>query len=296
MNLVVFKAIFQLNFDGFFGVNHLNYKKIINQLPELEIFKDNEYDLQISYRYQKFNQEIPILFLHGFNGNSKSWAYQFDYFKEKRSIIAIDAPGFGQSDSVDLDMLSIAKIVHDLLKSIGITRCDLVGHSMGGMLAQIVASQYNKLINKVVLSCTHKGYALPIGSPLRDPYKIRLEERKTMSDKKFGQLRIQKMLPELKNKEIFSFLSSISEEITEGSINSGGMAMQTLDTTGYLSNLKQECLILKGSKDIVVSKERSYELEKLLKHAKIREIPNVGHAPYCEDVKSFNAEVENFFQ
>ena len=48
-------------------------------------------------------------------------------------------------------MLSIAKIVHDLLKSIGITRCDLVGHSMGGMLAQIVASQYNKLINKVVL-------------------------------------------------------------------------------------------------------------------------------------------------
>ena len=272
----------------------MNYKKIINQLPELEIFKDNEHDLQISYRYQKFNQEIPILFLHGFNGNSKSWAYQFDYFKEKRSIIAIDAPGFGQSDPVDLDMLSIAKIVHDLLKSIGITRCDLVGHSMGGMLAQIVASQYNKLINKVVLSCTHKGYALPIGSPLRDPYKIRLEERKTMSDKEFGQLRIQKMLPELKNKEIFSFLSSISEEITEGSINSGGMAMQTLDTTGYLSNLKQECLILKGSKDIVVSKERSYELEKLLIHAIVKEIPNVGHAPYCEDAITFNAEVEKF--
>ena len=74
------------------------------------------------------------------------------------------------------------------------------------------------------------------------------------------------------------------------------MAMQTLDTTDYLSNLKQDCLILKGSKDIVVSKERSYELEKLLKHAKIKEIPNVGHAPYCEDAKSFNAEVENFFQ
>ena len=41
MYLVVFKATFQLNFDNIFGVNHLNYKKIINQLPELEIFKDN---------------------------------------------------------------------------------------------------------------------------------------------------------------------------------------------------------------------------------------------------------------
>ena len=274
----------------------MHFIEIINQLPQVKIFKDNTYNIKISYRYQKFNEEIPILFLHGFNGNSKSWAYQFDYFKGRRSIIAIDAPGFGQSDPSDLDMLSISNIVYNLLKSINVSKCDLVGHSMGGMLAQIVASKHSKLINKVILSCTHKGYAMPVGSSLRDPYKLRLEERKQMSNKEFGQLRIQKMLPELKNPEIFNFLSLISEEITEGSIKSGGMAMQTLDTTDYLSNLKQDCLILKGSKDIVVSKERSYQLEILLRHAKIREIPNVGHAPYCEDKKTFNAEVENFFQ
>ena len=274
----------------------MHFTEIINQLPQLKIFKDNTYNIQISYRYQKFNEEIPILFLHGFNGNSKSWAYQFHYFKGRRSVIAIDAPGFGQSDPSDLDMLSISNVVYNLLKSIDVKKCDLVGHSMGGMLAQIVASKHSKLINKVILSCTHKGYAMPVGSSLRDPYKLRLEERKQMSNKEFGQLRIQKMLPELKNPEIFNFLSLISEEITEGSIKSGGMAMQTLDTTDYLSNLKQDCLILKGSKDIVVSKERSYQLENLLRHAKIREIPNVGHAPYCEDTKTFNAEVEKFFQ
>jgi pimeloyl-ACP methyl ester carboxylesterase len=274
----------------------LDFQEILNQLPDLAIFKDNKYNLKISYRYQKFNQEIPILFLHGFNGNSKSWAYQFDYFKNKRSIIAIDAPGFGQSDPADLDMLSIAHIVYNLLRSINIVRCDLVGHSMGGMLAQIMASQYNSLINKVILSCTHKGYALLKGSPLREPYRLRLEQRKKMSDEKFGQLRIQKMLPELKNEEIFKFLSLISAEINEGSIQSGGMAMQTLDTTDYLSKLNQDCLILKGSKDIVVSNERSYELEKLLKHAKIKELQNVGHAPYCEDANIFNGEVENFFK
>ena len=274
----------------------MNYQEILNQLPDPVIFKDNKYNLKISYRYQKINKEIPILFLHGFNGSSKSWAYQFDYFKNKRSIIAVDAPGFGQSDPADLDMLSIAHIVYNLLRSINIVRCDLVGHSMGGMLAQIMASQYNSLINKVILSCTHKGYALLKGSPLREPYRLRLEQRKKMSDKKFGQLRIQKMLPELKNEEIFKFLSLISAEINEGSIQSGGMAMQTLDTTDYLSKLNQDCLILKGSKDIVVSNERSYELEKLLKHAKIKELQNVGHAPYCEDANTFNGEVENFFK
>ena len=274
----------------------MNSQEILNQLPDPAIFKDNKYNLKISYRYQKINKEIPILFLHGFNGSSKSWAYQFDYFKNKRSIIAVDAPGFGQSDPADLDMLSIAHIVYNLLRSINIVRCDLVGHSMGGMLAQIMASQYNSLINKVILSCTHKGYALLKGSPLREPYRLRLEQRKKMSDEKFGQLRIQKMLPELKNEEIFKFLSLISAEINEGSIQSGGMAMQTLDTTDYLSKLNQDCLILKGSKDIVVSNERSYGLEKLLKHAKIKELQNVGHAPYCEDANTFNGEVENFFK
>ena len=274
----------------------MNSQEILNQLPDPAIFKDNKYNLKISYRYQKINKEIPILFLHGFNGSSKSWAYQFDYFKNKRSIIAVDAPGFGQSDPADLDMLSIAHIVYNLLRSINIVRCDLVGHSMGGMLAQIMASQYNSLINKVILSCTHKGYALLKGSPLREPYRLRLEQRKKMSDEKFGQLRIQKMLPELKNEEIFKFLSLISAEINEGSIQSGGMAMQTVDTTDYLSKLNQDCLILKGSKDIVVSNERSYELEKLLKHAKIKELQNVGHAPYCEDANTFNGEVENFLQ
>ena len=274
----------------------MNSQEILNQLPDPAIFKDNKYNLKISYRYQKINKEIPILFLHGFNGSSKSWAYQFDYFKNKRSIIAVDAPGFGQSDPADLDMLSIAHIVYNLLRSINIVRCDLVGHSMGGMLAQIMASQYNSLINKVILSCTHKGYALLKGSPLREPYRLRLEQRNKMSDEEFGQLRIKKMLPELKNEEIFKFLSLISAEINEGSIQSGGMAMQTLDTTDYLSKLNQDCLILKGSKDIVVSNERSYELEKLLKHAKIKELQNVGHAPYCEDANTFNGEVENFFK
>ena len=159
--------------------------------------KENNHNLKISYRYQNLNQEVPILFLHGFNGNSKSWAYQFDYFKNKRSVIAIDAPGFGQSDPADLDMLSISYIVNDLLKSINVVKCDLVGHSMGGMLSQIIASQHNNLVNKVILSCTHKGYAFPKGSPLKEAYRLRLEQRKKMSDKEFGQLRIKKMLPEL---------------------------------------------------------------------------------------------------
>ena len=272
----------------------MSFKNIINQLPELNLFNDKELNLSMSYRYRKECKTIPILLLHGFNGNSKSWAYQFNFFKNKRSIIAIDAPGFGKSDPAAIDMLTIAALIKRLLKSININECDIVGHSMGGMLAQVISSRHNSLVRKVILSCTHKGYGIPEGNPLIAPFEKRLEERKNLSDQEFGILRVNEMLPELKNKEICNFLATISEEITEGSIKSGGMAMQILDTTKYLSELNQECLIITAVNDVVVSKERSIALENEIPHAETLMLSNVGHAPYCEDPLAFNNALEKF--
>lgn len=272
----------------------MSFKNIINQLPELNLFNDKELNLSMSYRYRKECKTIPILLLHGFNGNSKSWAYQFNFFKNKRSIIAIDAPGFGKSDPAAIDMLAIAALIKRLLNSININECDIVGHSMGGMLAQVISSRHNSLVRKVILSCTHKGYAIPEGNPLIAPFEKRLEERKNLSDQEFGILRVSEMLPGLKNKETFDFLATISEEITEGSIKSGGMAMQILDTTKYLSEFNQKCLIITAVNDVVVSKERSIALENEIPHAETIKLLNVGHAPYCEDALAFNNALEKF--
>ena len=61
----------------------MSYQQILNQLPKLSIYHDKELALELSYRHQEFDNKIPILFLHGFNGNSKSWAYQFLHFRNK---------------------------------------------------------------------------------------------------------------------------------------------------------------------------------------------------------------------
>ena len=274
----------------------MNYTKLLQDIPKLDFYFDEILNVNLSYRFRYENDKPVLLLLHGFNGNSKSWACQFKYFENKRSVLAIDFPGFGGSEFVELDMIYVAELLTRFLENIKVTRCDVLGHSMGGMLAQIFCSNNYGLTNKVILSCTHKGFCLPKGTPLVENYQKRIKERLIMSDIDFGELRINEMLPGLENREIFKFLSLISGEITEESIKCGGMAMQTLDTTNYLSKLNQDCLIIKASKDIVVPKQRSQELEKLLQHAKIIEFQNVGHAPYCENAKLFNSEIENFLQ
>ena len=272
----------------------MGFKKELKDLPKLQFYKDLDLDLIISYRYRKEINKDTILFLHGFNGNSKSWAYQFNFFKNKSSVISIDAPGFGKSDPSSIDMDVIADVVVRLLKSLKISKFHVVGHSMGGMLAQILGSKYSNNVGKLVLSCTFKGYNLPKNTPLIEPYQRRIKDRKNMSDDEYGRQRIREMLPKRSEDEIFEFLSVISGEISEGSINSGGMAMQYLDTTKYLPSIINKCLIILASEDVVVSKQKSELLIKDMPHASIIELSNVGHAPYCEDAISYNNVLVKF--
>ena len=272
----------------------MGFKKELKDLPKLQFYKDLDLNLIISYRYRKEINKDTILFLHGFNGNSKSWAYQFNFFKNKSSVISIDAPGFGKSDSSSIDMDVIADVVVRLLKSLKISKFHVVGHSMGGMLAQILGSKYSNNVGKLVLSCTFKGYNLPKNTPLMEPYQRRIKDRISMSDEEYGRKRIREMLPKRSEDEIFEFLSVISGEISEGSINSGGMAMQYLDTTNYLPSIINKCLIILASEDVVVSKQKSELLIKDIPHASIIELSNVGHAPYCEDAISYNNVLVKF--
>ena len=102
------------------------------------------------------------------------------------------------------------------------------------------------------------------------------------------------MLPKLKDEKIFKFLAKISEEITQQSILCGGTAMQILSTKNILNKIKCPCLILTGSDDIVVSKEKSSFLINQITHSIHHEIQGAGHAPYCEDYNEFNDRVNTF--
>ena len=56
---------------------------IFENLPKSKFYKDEQENLILSYRISLLKDKPYLVFLHGYNGNSKSWAYQFNYFKNK---------------------------------------------------------------------------------------------------------------------------------------------------------------------------------------------------------------------
>jgi pimeloyl-ACP methyl ester carboxylesterase len=87
----------------------------------------------------------PIVFLHGF-GSTKEDYVDLSYHPgfRGRPFLAYDAPGCGESSCEDLSKLSIPFLVataNAVLREARIERFHLVGHSMGGLTALMLANQ-----------------------------------------------------------------------------------------------------------------------------------------------------------
>lgn len=106
---------------------------------ELEVL---EVRLKLAVLYRP-GEKPPILFLHGFGSTKEDYAdvalhQQFN----GHPVIAYDAPGCGETECADLSAVSIPFLVEtarQLLAHLSVTRFHLVGHSMGGLTALILA-------------------------------------------------------------------------------------------------------------------------------------------------------------
>lgn len=88
---------------------------------------------------------VPLVFLHGFGSTKEDYADLALHAEwDNHPFIAFDAPGCGETQCDDLTKISIPFLVKTalaVLESFGVERFHLVGHSMGGLTALMLAHQ-----------------------------------------------------------------------------------------------------------------------------------------------------------
>jgi pimeloyl-ACP methyl ester carboxylesterase len=94
-----------------------------------------------------------VILLHGYAETSRMWAPLFPLLAEKFTVIAPDLPGIGDSSipTDGLDMKNAAIRIHELVKSLGVTKARVVGHDIGLMVAYAYAAQFPAETEKLVL-------------------------------------------------------------------------------------------------------------------------------------------------
>ncbi len=98
----------------------------------------------------------PILMIHGLGGNASHWKKTIESLSATNRCIAIDLPGYGGTASMNSleskEVLAFyAKAATQLIKSLQLKNVTVMGHSMGGQVAMILALQEPILISKLIL-------------------------------------------------------------------------------------------------------------------------------------------------
>ncbi len=112
--------------------------------------------------YYEVNGTGPsVILCHGYTGSHQSWMSQVCALSPKYQTIAIDHRGHGGSDAPssagDYSVPILADDVRALLGHLGITKCCLVGHSLGGFMAIQLVLDHPDIISSLVLVDTSSG-------------------------------------------------------------------------------------------------------------------------------------------
>ncbi|WP_375188182.1 alpha/beta fold hydrolase [Sphingobium yanoikuyae] len=96
----------------------------------------------------------PVIFLHGLGTTKEDFAdAAFRPALCDRHLLGLDFPGFGETRCDDISIVDVPFLVETLealLKKMAITRCHLVGHSMGGLVAQLAAERLGPTVRVIV--------------------------------------------------------------------------------------------------------------------------------------------------
>ncbi|HTF68520.1 MAG TPA: alpha/beta hydrolase [Edaphobacter sp.] len=95
----------------------------------------------------------PLILLHGYAETSRMWKPIIPVLAQRFTVIAPDLPGIGDSDipAGGLGMKNAAIRIHDLAKSLGVEKAEVVGHDIGLMVAYAYAAQFPAEVTKLVL-------------------------------------------------------------------------------------------------------------------------------------------------
>jgi pimeloyl-ACP methyl ester carboxylesterase len=131
--------------------------------------------------------DTAVVMLHGVGGGSAAWADQLESLaRAGYRAVAWDAPGYGDSPAIEpYTMDGLARALEGLVDALAARRVVLLGHSMGGMLAQEAAVAYPGKLAGLVLSATSPAFGKPDGEWQRAFLRERLgplDAGKTMAD------------------------------------------------------------------------------------------------------------------
>lgn len=229
---------------------------------------------------REWGEGNPLLLINGLGANVEMWGPAQKRLAEKNRTIAFDAPGMGRSRTspVILPHPAYAAMICRLLDALEVGRCDVIGYSFGGTVAQQLARQAPDRVRRMALvgtSCgwggvppTARAMAL-ISTPLRYYSRQVLEQTNHLLDggapDRGSETRRAQANARLAHPPT---LSGYAQQMIAGA---------TWSSLHWVSTLRPPVLVLAGGQDRIVPAANGALLSHLLFASRLQVLPDEGH-------------------
>lgn len=263
---------------------------------------------EINTRYWALGEQgSSVLLLHGIGASMEDWLLNVHALAERHRVYAVDIVGFGRSDkpSAPYSFSYMAQFVKDFVKTLGIDRAHLIGHSMGGGIALEFVMRFPERVQKLVLVASAR-----MGRNLYLPFRVctlpRIGERLTRPSRKGTAQLIGDAVydPALVTDEWvelgyeMSALPGAQEVILSAlrtSCNLRGMRRDvTAPIVANLSSISAPTLIIWGKQDQLLPVSQAYVAEEGIPNSRLHLLDRCGHIPQRECAEAFNDLVTEF--
>ena len=220
-------------------------------------------------------QGMPLVLLHGYGGSARWWTRNLHSLAKVRRVYVPDLPGFTRSRMrVRFTLEGAVDRLAIWMAASGVECADIMGHSMGGMVALLLAARHPERIRSLVL-CAPAG--IPFTSGLVG-IALRALRSRGSGDPRFTAI------------------------VVAGSLRTGPRVMwqavqeiRSVDVLSELRAVKAPSLILWGDRDHLLPVSGARIMTEAIAGARLIVVPGAGHNLMYEQADLVNQAAVDFF-
>ena len=257
----------------------------------------------IRFAYRRFGKPsgVPLLFNQHFRGTMDYWDPAVtDGLAKNREVILFNNAGVSSSSGkVPATMQEMGANAIALIGALGLTKVDVLGFSIGGMVAQEIATQAPDLVRRLILvgagprgADMSTSRSAEIFAGAYDPPEhlwLAVHFSPSPSGRAAGLAFLKRKLlrkdrdPEVSDEAATAQREAIGKYIAP--------AESVLD---YLKDIRQPTLIVQGSNDVIVPTLNSYILQQNLPNAQLVLYPDANHGSFYQYPDLFVSQADQF--
>jgi 3-oxoadipate enol-lactonase len=248
----------------------------------------------VKLAWESHGEGVPVLLVHGLGYTREGWGPQRERLARRYRVLSYDNRGIGESE-IPPGPYTVADLAGDALQVLdetGVERAHVVGTSLGGMVAQLLAAEHPERVDRLVLAATTPGGAGAFPLPQRT--LALMAEPPTLPPevalRRFVENALAPGSP---------FVDEVLAYRRQHPPDPAGWAAQAAagaawDADGRLQRITAPTLVVTGTADAVVDPRNAQLLADAIPDARIELIDDAAHLLFWERAEEFASLVERF--